>query len=498
MPARTSAGAADKCPRPLFIVGGMTVGVGLAAVLAAMMRALGWVAPGLLNDLLLAGLPALTAGILAAAWCTRIERVQRRAALDLQRRMQELAGLQRAGRFITSPLELEHALGGIVSAARLIVGCRCAAVLLHDPSSGELVYTAVECGQAGEETAPGDGRLPAAGERIAQDEGAPGWVFQHGQTLVLREPADDSAFAVERCRRLCSLAAVPLRYKEAALGVLQVEDPRPAAFSDHHLAILSTLADFAAAAVMNERLVEAEREQRQLVERSQAQLLHSEKLNAAGRLASFLAHEINNPLQALRGGFNLLLNVPLSEEKRREYLEMSSRQVERLAGVVERVLSVNRRASEPAGKVDLHCVLEEAVRLVESRLESAGIRTVRAYAPGVPAVEGSFDQLHQVCLNLILNAVAAMPRGGQLTLSTAWDAPSGLARFSVSDSGPGIPAEVLPHIFEPFYTTRPGGSGLGLAISRDIVEKHGGRIEVETCSGGGATFTVVLAGQSDK
>jgi len=226
--------------------------------------------------------------------------------------------------------------------------------------------------------------------------------------------------------------------------------------------------------------------------RLESELIQTEKLAAMGRLVASLAHEVNNPLQALRSGFRLLLTRQVDEEKRRQYLEVADREVERLIAVVERVLGFYRPSSEQPEPADLSQLLEETLVLVGKQLEQSRVVVHRRFANGLPAVEAVADQLRQVFLNLILNAQQAMPEGGELAVETAWRKREKEVSIAFRDTGVGIPQSEISLLFEPFHTTRPGGSGLGLAISYGIVERHGGRIEVESEVEKGSVFTIFL------
>lgn len=225
------------------------------------------------------------------------------------------------------------------------------------------------------------------------------------------------------------------------------------------------------------------------------ELVRSEKMAALGRLAFALAHEINNPLQALRSGFRLLRNPRTSAEKRRQYLEVAAGEVERLIAIAERVLGFYRPAGEGSALIDLNQVVEETLILAGKHLEHGRVRVERFLDGDLPGVHAAPDQLKQVFLNLVLNALQAMPAGGTLQVRTGRRLP-GEVQVAFSDNGCGIPPEDLGRLFEPFYTTRDGGTGLGLAISYGIVERQGGRIEVESRVGVGSTFTVVLPSAS--
>jgi len=230
------------------------------------------------------------------------------------------------------------------------------------------------------------------------------------------------------------------------------------------------------------------------VKQLQTQLIQSEKLAALGRLVASLAHEINNPLQSLRSGLHLLLSRPVNKEKRQRYLELAGREVERLIALVGRVLEYYRPSSsrERPEPVEVNPLLDQVLTLAHKRLEHGRVTLRRQLAPDLPSVEAVGDQLKQVFLNLLLNALQAMPTGGELVTATGWNAARGEVWISFRDTGVGIPAEHLSHIFEPFYTTRSGGTGLGLAINYQIVERHNGRIEVKSQAGKGSVFTVCL------
>ncbi len=226
--------------------------------------------------------------------------------------------------------------------------------------------------------------------------------------------------------------------------------------------------------------------------RMREQLFQAEKLAALGRVAASLAHEINNPLQALRSGLRLLTKANLDEHKRRQYLIVALREVERLIALTERVLGYYRPSDDTPVPTDIHAVLDEILMLVQKELEHSQVNIRREYAGELPHVHGIVGRLKQVFLNIILNAVQAMPTGGTLTIATEYIPDDVTVRIRFTDTGHGIHPDQLKRLFEPFYTTKPHGSGLGLSVSYQIIRQHGGRIEVESEPGRGATFTVIL------
>jgi two-component system NtrC family sensor kinase len=240
-------------------------------------------------------------------------------------------------------------------------------------------------------------------------------------------------------------------------------------------------------------------------ERAQAQQAsQAEKLAAIGRLVSGIAHEINNPLQALHNTLHLLITRAANgdETRRQRYLTMAQLEVEHLIDVVRRLLDIYRPARESMRPVDVHEALHAVMTAMSGRLHSNGVRIMYIPTPGLPHTLGINGHLKQVYEALILNAVESMPNGGTLTIRTypttvgpvpavAGAASSGIM-IEFSDTGHGIPPDDLTKVFEPFYTTRSSSSGLSLAISHGIVEQHQGNLSVQSEVGHGTTFRLHL------
>jgi len=222
------------------------------------------------------------------------------------------------------------------------------------------------------------------------------------------------------------------------------------------------------------------------------QLIHTEKLAALGRLAASLAHEINNPLQAIRSSISLLAKRPLDEVKRERFLTVADQEVERLIQLVQRTIDFYRPSKERWEDTDVNALLEDTLALSSKQLQHSGIKITKELPARLPLVEALPNYLKQVFINVVLNAVEAMPHGGELTVRTGLDSENDELAIAFRDTGVGIPSSDLPYVFEPFYTTKERGTGLGLAISYSIVERHGGRMEVQSKEGKGTTFTVRL------
>jgi PAS domain S-box-containing protein len=226
---------------------------------------------------------------------------------------------------------------------------------------------------------------------------------------------------------------------------------------------------------------------------SQEALLRSERLAIAGRLGASLAHEINNPLQSVIGCLGLAEEMLDDGAEVRRYLEIAMEELERAADIVTQLRDLSREPEpKKAERADLNALVEKTLLLTDRRCRNGGVEVAWSPEADLPAVPLAPDRMQQVFLNLVLNAVEAMPEGGRLQVSTtATDRPEGV-HIRFADTGVGIEADRLPQIFEPFHSSRPEGLGLGLYISKKIVDEHKGQIRVHSRIGEGTTFTVWL------
>ncbi len=232
-----------------------------------------------------------------------------------------------------------------------------------------------------------------------------------------------------------------------------------------------------------------EAEERVALER---RLQETEKLAAIGNLAAGLAHEIAAPLNVISGRAELLLRRPSDTPGHERNLRIIVQQIGRITTIVRNLLDFARRREPRMQRIDLASVVDGAAEFLDAELERAGVALVREDARDV-WVSADPDLLHQVLVNLVLNAVQAVERAfGRRRVCVRSGLEEASAWLEVEDTGPGIPPDVLPKLFEPFYTTKPRGTGLGLGVARNIIEQHGGRLNAANALSGGAVFRLTL------
>ncbi len=394
-----------------------------------------------------------------------------RTRYALAEQLRRARALHAAAQRPSASLSLEEVLQGVAEEARGLV----------EASYSLVVY-------APEENAPHVHLVGAQGGMVNP-------LRRLADTLASRlrqDPAQCSVLAEEVTEGVVPhVAAVALSAQERVVGCLAVARQKERPFDRIDAEALTAFARSASLALQNAQFYQDLQARMEELRQTQAQLVQSAKLAAIGELAAQVAHEINNPL----GGILLQLGLLLedgTDPAVKESLQAIEQEVLRARGIVSNLLDFARQSEPGIAPVGLNELVASAVALSRHRAALQRVETVEQYDPALTTIEADGNQLKQVWLNIVTNALDVMPHGGTLTVAT--QRRGAYAVVTVRDTGPGMSPEVQARIFEPFFTTKGAvsGTGLGLAVSHGIVARHGGRIEVETAPGKGATFAVWL------
>ncbi|MFQ5342251.1 MAG: GAF domain-containing protein [Anaerolineae bacterium] len=394
---------------------------------------------------------------------------------------------------IAASLEIDEVFQTFaVQTRRLIQHDRMSIALLTEDSETLRVFAVAP----GSDSAPDlDVELPMAGSAV-------GWVVSQRRPLIQPETKDnrfleDGSLLQSGIR---SYVDVPLRVKGDVIGSLNVGCRRPNAFGPADVETLTEIAHQVAITIHNQQLHAAtqrfaEKLERRVKERTreleeiQAQLIEAERFAAAGRLAAAIAHEINNPMQSIRSGLELLAGrVPDQDNVSRQYVEILLEEQARVSRIIQQMMDFYRPSHGDRDLTDANDVIQHVLQLLA--VDRPRVQIEAHLDPELPLIRADADQLKQIFLNLALNGIEAMAGRGRLTVTTAGRANGITVGFT--DEGTGIAPADIEHIFEPFYTTKPDGLGIGLSVSRSLIEAHGGQIQVSSREGEGATFEIHL------
>jgi two-component system NtrC family sensor kinase len=277
----------------------------------------------------------------------------------------------------------------------------------------------------------------------------------------------------------------------AILTVVNKKDDE--AFDNQDLRLFTVFSSLAGAALQNAFLYADLKNKMDELNSTQLQLVHSTKLAAIGELATNLAHEINNPLTSVLGYTSHLLKTLDVPESARRQLRLMEQETLRVRKIIRNLLDFSRQRTPWMQPGDLIQPIRETIALLQGMAERVSVRITEEYPPTPIVVNMDHDEIKQVFINIMSNALHAMPEGGDLRIRVARGRDAD-ALIEFEDTGHGISGEHLEKIFEPFFSTKSSGqgTGLGLSISYRIIQNHGGRIEVKSEVGRGALFRIVL------
>jgi signal transduction histidine kinase len=287
--------------------------------------------------------------------------------------------------------------------------------------------------------------------------------------------------------------SVPVKIGGYVLGVLDVQQIPPALLTQRDLQLVNAVADQLAIALQKANLYSDLQAALQVETAIRNQMVQSERLVTMGRLLASVSHELNNPLQAIQNALFLLREEKGISPQGKLDLDIVLSEAERMATLIERLRSTYRPIqAEDFQPTQVNNIIEDVYALISTHLRHNEIAFEFHPEPDLPLIPALADQIRQVIINLLMNAVQAMTIGGSLTVCTNSLQDSNEILLTVSDTGTGIPPELLPNIFDAFVTNKQTGTGLGLTISYDIVIKHHGRITAENNPDKGSIFKIWL------
>ncbi|GAB4538554.1 MAG: hypothetical protein Fur002_02200 [Anaerolineales bacterium] len=337
-------------------------------------------------------------------------------------------------------------------------------------------------------------QLKASGYQLDAGEGIVGYTAETGEAFFTNNVDEVVSYARNPLLPDAkSELAAPVKINDRIVGLLDVHQTPPRQLTEQDLQLVSAVADQLAVALQKADLYENLQISLQQEKAIRNQLMQNERLTVMGRLLATVSHELNNPLQAIQNALFLLQEEKGISPQGRQDLGIVLAESERMANMIERLRATYRPIqAEDFQPTQMNEVIEDVYALLATHMRHHQIAFEFHPAPSLPAVPALKDQIRQVILNLLMNAIEAMPDGGAIAVSTQRLAEENQILLTISDTGPGIPSKLLPTIFEAFVTGKDSGTGLGLTISYDIVVKHRGQIRAENNPERGATFKVWL------
>jgi len=387
-----------------------------------------------------------------------------------------MLALSKIGELGTMTLDTSEILKQVVTITAEIMKVDCCSIYLYYPVEEMLVLAATV------------GLKPdAVGHvRIKPGEGITGRAAKQGRTVAVRDVTNDKRniyIPIIGEEDFHSLLSVPLKSHNENIGVMNVQTKKPRTFQKRERSLLKTIAHLVSGLIRNARLYESVLVGKKELEEAHERLIESEKMAALGRLAATLSHELRNPLAGLKGASQLLLRKTKDGDERKQYISLIIEEIDRLSTILDDLLHFAKPRALRYDVFDANQVIEDSLVLLSEDLTQKGI-IVRKRLSVLPHIMADRDRLKQVVVNILLNSMDATPADGEIIISSSVTISDGedreMVAFQFKDSGQGISNDVLMHIFEPFYTTKPNGVGLGLVVCKTIIEQHRGTISIHS------------------
>ncbi len=409
---------------------------------------------------------------------------------DSLAKIRQLTTLYEVGKKLSSTLDLDELLGNALELLRAQWGYPVCSILLLDREKNELYIRRV-IGRDIEE-------VKHLRFRVGID-GIVGWVANAGEPLYVPDISKEPRY-IPGSPEGRAEAAFPLKVRDQVIGVLDMESKEVHGFDEEDLKALSSFASQVSIFIENAQLFSDLRQTLIELKHAQDQIIQAEKLRAMGEMASGVAHDFNNVLAAILGNIQLLLHSfeHYGPEEIRERLKIIEKASKDGAETVRRIQDfTGKRRDREFIPLSLNDLVHEVAAITEPRwkdqAQKKGIHIELIKRPGeIPPILGNPSELREVLTNILFNAVDAMPKGGQITLSTQPHSEDWV-EMKIADTGIGMPEEVKKRIFDPFFTTKGvTNSGLGMSVSYGIIKRHGGEILVESELGKGTVFVLHL------
>ena len=405
---------------------------------------------------------------------------------SIQQALKESNALYRINQGLVASLDPQELLKDVVNLLQKNFGYYHVQIYVLDPETGDFVMSEGS-GEIGRQ-------LKEQGHRLHAGEGIVGYTAETNAAFFTNDV--EKMFSFVRNPLLPdtkSELAVPVKIGNQILGLLDIHQVPPAYLSQNDLQLVTAVADQLAIALQKANLYSDLQAALQTEKAIRNQMVQSERLVTMGRLLASVSHELNNPLQAIQNALFLLREEKGISLQGKLDLDIVLSEAERMSALIERLRSTYRPIqAEDFLPTQINNIIEDIHALITTHLRHNEIIYEFHPDPSLPLIPALPNQIRQVILNLLMNAVEIMTTGGKLTVTTKLLQDSNEVLLSVLDTGPGIAPDLLPNVFEAFITDKQRGTGLGLTISYDIVMKHHGRITAENKPGAGALFQVWL------
>jgi PAS domain S-box-containing protein len=428
-------------------------------------------------------------------WLEFLETLADQAAISIdnarlleitQQSLKETNALYSINQYLIATTDPELLMTNVVDLLQKNFGYYYVQIFIADPFTGNFIMRAGS-GEIGQ-------KLKAQGYFLSAGDGIVGFTAETGNPFFTNNV--DNVISFVRTPFLPdtkSELAVPIKVNTQFLGLLDVHQSPLSLLTERDVQLVSAVADQLAVAMQKARIYADLQEALQHEHATRAQLIQAEKLTISGRLLASVSHELNNPIQAIQNALFLLREEHGISLQGKLDLEIVLSETDRMATLLERLRATYQPANQDEFQpVQINTLIEDTCALVATHLRHSRVSYAFQADPDLPPVQGLSNQLRQVVLNLVMNAVDAMSAGGHLMITTQFLPAGNEILVKIADTGTGIDAAILPHIFEAFVTSKAQGTGLGLAISYEIILKHRGRILAENNPERGATFSVWL------